>query len=718
MKRFFTILLLFITAATLQAQIPAGYYNEAIGKHGYELKSALAHIIDDHIVVPFSTMEVNYPLTDCDPAQDSLLIDIYGCCRFEVTQTGSDCYADSCICYDKEHLFCQSWMGGSANSSSPSFSDYHHIFPADGGINRARGNMYFGEVDNPNKTYTCGTQYGPMSFVSSNGNDVPHNGSAFEPIDEYKGDIARALFYVATRYMFEDEGFATDKEMTLKSQLRPWAVEMLLIWNTLDPVSDKEIARNNAIYGIQHNRNPYIDHPELVSMIFGNDTTLDFSDTLVLVERPRVANFEVNDVSSITVTYDSEMVAASITNAHNYTFNHGLSVDSITLVAPNQVTLHLTFPLTIGIYYYCIVKNGQGQNGIFMSDTACTFVYGYSPYHTVFAGWTFDALANSTLENRTPISANYGSLTNGALLYYNGQNGSSDFTYGTELCNYGGTLVGDPRTQGATDGKAFSIQSSAANGKHIVLKFSTANYTDLLLTYARRVTSTGFKKIFYEWSLDGSNFHPIGDTITLGNNTNYGTFELQTIDLQDIEEIEQQASVFLRITIDGAYATSSFDNGNIRFDNFCIHGQKCVAENIILYETISQGEEYTQHGFNIHTSAAQPTGTLEYSLQVDVPNQCDTLYTLYLTIVSGIGDNEMPDFKIYPNPAREELNITGENLREVQLYNSLGQTVVEPIHWVSGSTVISVGSLPAGVYFAKVTDSIGRSAIQKVIINR
>lgn len=709
------------------AQIPSGYYNDAIGLHGYALKSALAHIIDGHTVYNFGDLQNYYYLTDPDPERDSLLIDIWGDCRFHPDQTGSNCYADSCICYDKEHVFSQRWMrpgsGDYSNDTCASFSDFHHIFPCDGGINRARGNMSYGEVANPRVQYNCGTKYGPNSFTSHYGHDVPNpSSSVFEPTLEYKGDVARALFYMATRYMFEESGFATDQPMTYHAQLRPWAAEMLLNWHLLDPVSQKEIDRNNAIYALQHNRNPFVDHPELVNMIFGLDTLTDFSEDYVEVVRPRVADFEINDVNSVTITFDSAMVASTLSNTANYIFNHGVSVDEVAVDSSNRITLTLSQPLTVGVYYYCIVRNVQALNGHFITDTAISFVHGYSANHTVFTGWTFDDVTNEVLENHWPLAANYGLLHSSGRLYYNGEYGASQFTYDTtssfaysELRNFAGnsgTITGDPRPN-SDPSKCFAIQNRSANGKHFVLHFSTNNYKNLILTFARRITATGFSQYFYEWSYDGINYQPLTDTLSADPSTLGADYGLCELDLQEADFLELQPSVYLRITIDGAYS----NYGNVRFDNICLHGQKCVAENVIIYDTIPQGGTYTNHGFNIPISASQALGTLEFERQVEVPGQCDSLYTLYLTIEVGVNDPSAPQFKIYPNPAHDQISIIGENLDFLQIYNCVGQKMTERAI-ENDNAIISLNNYNSGIYFVKIRTKSGASATQKVIIKK
>jgi hypothetical protein len=116
------------------------------------------------------------------------------------------------------------------------------------------------------------------SFTTLNGSklgacsDLGYSQTVFEPIDEYKGDLARTYFYMSTRYYSEDAGWSTS-DATNKSNILPWQMNVLLQWNQQDPVSAKEIARNDSVYyKFQNNRNPFIDHPEWADSIWTFDT--------------------------------------------------------------------------------------------------------------------------------------------------------------------------------------------------------------------------------------------------------------------------------------------------------------------------------------------------------------------------------------------------------------------------------------------------------------
>ena len=126
-------------------------------------------------------------------------------------------------CYNREHLWAQSWT----NNDGTEKTDLHHVYPTDGWVNNKRDNYAFGEVGNASWTSQNGSKLGPNTVSG-------YNGTVFEPIDEYKGDIARALMYVSVRYYTEDSTWGTS-DMTNKSVIKDWAIAMLLRWHEEDP---------------------------------------------------------------------------------------------------------------------------------------------------------------------------------------------------------------------------------------------------------------------------------------------------------------------------------------------------------------------------------------------------------------------------------------------------------------------------------------------------
>jgi len=244
------------------AGIPPGYYNSAENLSGTALQQALHNIIDNHTVVSYASLWTWFRQTDKKP--NGKVWDMYsdipgGTPPYEYTFTTNQCgnYNSEGDCYNREHSWPESWFGG----GSPMSSDIFHLYPTDGWVNNKRGNYPFGEVGTATWTSLNGSRLG--NCVSTG-----YSGTVFEPRDEYKGDLARTYFYMATRYYGEDSGWP-GSPMTSGSQPLPWAMTQLFLWHLADPVSQKELNRNDSIYAnIQHNRNPFIDHPEYAALIW------------------------------------------------------------------------------------------------------------------------------------------------------------------------------------------------------------------------------------------------------------------------------------------------------------------------------------------------------------------------------------------------------------------------------------------------------------------
>ena len=244
----------------VDVSIPAGYYDAATGLRGSALLIALHNIIKGHTVIGYSATATCFQHTDKRP--DGNVWDVYsdvpgGTPPYEFAFGPLGSGSSEGIAYNREHAFPQSWFGGSV---SPMYSDLWIIYPTDSKVNGMRGNYPYGKVGTATWTSLNGTRLG--NCVSPG-----YSGTCFEPIDGYKGDLSRSEFYVATRYFNEDSSWPGGAS-TSKSQLLPWAANQYLQWSVGDPVSWKERVRNAAIYEYQHNRNPFVDHPEFVSAIY------------------------------------------------------------------------------------------------------------------------------------------------------------------------------------------------------------------------------------------------------------------------------------------------------------------------------------------------------------------------------------------------------------------------------------------------------------------
>lgn len=280
---FLFLLAIFCLQPLLHAQ-PTGYYDPANGLSGADLKAALHNIIKDHTAKSYTYLWTAFKTTD-DKANGKVW-DMYsdvpnGTPAYEYIFGGDQCgsYNSEGDCYNREHSFPSSWF----NKRAPMYSDLFHLVPTDGWVNNKRGNLPFGETTSPSWTSSNGSKVGPCSVSG-------YSGTVFEPIDEYKGDFARSYFYMATRYLGEDGGWA-GSPMVKGAEPKAWALIMLGEWHTNDPVSQKEIDRNNAIYSIQNNRNPFIDHPEFVYQIW------DIGSSLAVEPAQHVSNFSAHSIT-------------------------------------------------------------------------------------------------------------------------------------------------------------------------------------------------------------------------------------------------------------------------------------------------------------------------------------------------------------------------------------------------------------------------------------
>jgi len=267
MFRSITILLILISLVfSANAQAPDGYYDDAEGKKGEDLRVALYNIIKDHDVQSYNSLWEHFQNTD--KKSNGKVWDMYSDGAYEYTFEDDQCgeYNSEEDCYNREHSFPKSWF----DDESPMNTDLFHLYPTDGYVNGKRGNNPYGEVDNPSWTSQNGGKLGDCSYPG-------YSGTVFEPIDEYKGDFARSYFYMLTRYQPNISSWNSD--MLSDDNFSDWAKKMLLEWDDADPVSQKETDRNNAVYDIQNNRNPFIDHPEWVDDIWDYHAGIESNTT-------------------------------------------------------------------------------------------------------------------------------------------------------------------------------------------------------------------------------------------------------------------------------------------------------------------------------------------------------------------------------------------------------------------------------------------------------
>lgn len=341
LKKYFFIVLIFgnlILFKSVFAQIPVGYYDDAQGLTGEDLKYALHNIIDDHI--PFSYNDLRDFIlknTDEDPDNSNNVILLYSGRSQDKNTFGGD--PDD---WNREHVWAKSH--GDFGNNPPAGTDAHHIRPTDVSVNSARGNLDFDMGGTP-------VAQAPGCFKDDD---------SFEPRNAVKGDVARMIFYMATRY--EGGGTVPDLEVVDAVNTYPnpqhGKLSQLILWNSQDPPDDFERNRNDVIYyQYQENRNPFIDHPEYVDAIWGDPSNIESNELEDIKVYPNPASdlLHISTQENQNLGYSLFSVIGNRVASGNLSLstseidisklNNGIYILSLTNNS-NQVTKKITFVKT------------------------------------------------------------------------------------------------------------------------------------------------------------------------------------------------------------------------------------------------------------------------------------------------------------------------------------------------------------------------------------
>jgi endonuclease I len=283
------LLVLVAAAAALPAQAPAGYYSSVVTTSATALRSSLHAVIDDHTRLPYTSTATDtwnvVELADQNPSNTSTILDLYKNAAYTKVNGGTGPY-------DREHSWPKSYGFPNDGSTNYPYTDCHHLFCCDSSYNSTRSNKPYaiGASTWTEKTTLVNNGAGGGSGVfpgNSNWSTGGTNTGSWQTWGNRKGDVARALMYLDVRYEGGTHGITgvaepnliltddtnliqasntganlTTAYMGLKS--------VLVQWHNEDPVDSKEIARNNAVFAYQGNRNPFIDNPQWVACLFGS----------------------------------------------------------------------------------------------------------------------------------------------------------------------------------------------------------------------------------------------------------------------------------------------------------------------------------------------------------------------------------------------------------------------------------------------------------------
>ena len=677
MKKFTTLLLGFMFSLAL-AQAPAGYYNGTEGLTGATLKTKLSEIITaGHKDNGYDGLYNGYPTTDSDHfyENDGTVLDMYS-----ENPTGTDPYTyrhgiKKCgnysvegDCYNREHIVPQSFF----NQQSPMRGDIHFVRPTDGKVNGMRSNYPFGAVNSPSFTSKNGTKVGPSSSPG-------YGGTVAEPIDEFKGDIARMVFYFVTRYESRLSSFSTGNMLggSPYPGLQAWEKDVLLAWSIQDPVSPTEIERNNASHVFQKNRNPFIDHPEWVQLIWGSqtvDTQAPSAPTNLAVLSTSTASANLSWTAStdnVGVSYyrifvngvfhsNSNATTATVSGlaqGTTYTF-YVIAVDAANNASPQSNTATgttltdtqaPTAPLNLSV-------TSVGTNNIAVQWTAATDNVGVTSYDIYVNG----ELMGSTSSTSTNI-ANLNPLT-AYSIYIVAKDAA-------------GNVSPQSNTVTAT---TTALSANCGDESFETIPPSTSNYST------------------YNWTSNGVSW----------------TSE----DSRTDQTINGRA-----ITIRNGFVTAlSVPNGIGEFKvttQLKFSGSAGTLKIFVNGTDTGKTVPYSSTATTTTVTGINVAGTVEITLQqngaatnrVAIDDMSWTCYTLAGVNESAVGKNAL---SIYPNPVKNgELNVIGKNLSEVkiaQIFDFTGklvQTIAQPF---KNSGKITLKNLPKGVYILKAGSSTAK----------
>ena len=358
MKQITSILLTLLVGMTAMADIPDGYYTNAVGKSDEALMTALEGIIYTHTELGYDDLWKAFNTTDM--GDDGYYIDMYSTCKYNYysTHVGNAKYVGQGL--NREHSFPKSWFGGEI---MPMFTDLTMIIPTDAYVNQRRSNYPYG-VCNGSDVVTYVNEELGVTMLGKLGKST-YNGytaKVFEPDDEYKGDFARIYFYMVTCYKSLVEYWPDCDQLDYQDNqykaFSDWSMQMLMEWHRADPVSQKELIRNEGVYEKQGNRNPFVDHPELAEHIWGtkqHETWSDGGDTPqpIVKEVPVMLSVDETTIES---------------NAFRANWTSGGDVSSYTLKVTQHHEASTTLLMTEGFSKVTATEDGSRDVGASLDD--------------------------------------------------------------------------------------------------------------------------------------------------------------------------------------------------------------------------------------------------------------------------------------------------------------------------------------------------------------
>ncbi|MBV2223361.1 MAG: endonuclease [Cloacibacterium sp.] len=682
----YLFMVLCLISTSLFSQIPTGYYDSAAGLSGAALKTKLSTIITNgHVDKGYAGLWTAYKTTDIDKnyENDGSILDMYSenpsgtdPYKFIVTTDQCGTYSVEGDCYNREHVVPQSLF----NQAAPMVSDLHHIRATDGKVNGMRSNYPFGKVGTATFTSRNGGKLG--NSVSSG-----YTGTVFEPIDEFKGDIARMIFYFVTRYESKLSGFSTGNMLGTSTYpgLQTWERDVLLAWHNLDPVSQAEINRNNASYTFQGNRNPFIDKPEYVALIWGGTST----DTTAPTVPTNLTSSSITTTSA-TVSWTASTDNVGVTGYK--VFRNGTQVGTSTSTSYNLTGL------TAGTTYSITAQAYDAAGNSSTSSTALSLTTTNNTADTT-APSVPSGLTSSSI-TQTSATVSWAASTDNV-----GVTGYKIFRNGTQVGTSTSTSYG---LTGLTAGTTYSItvQAYDAAGN------SSASSTTLSLTTTAAAT---FTELYFSEYLEGSSNNK---AIEISNRTG-SSIALSAYSIK--KQVNGSTSWTAVATLSGtlannttyvvahsSYALTCGGTINLKTTNLDFNGNDTVGlfKNNVLIDIIGTSGSSANFALDVtlRRNVSKPRTTYLASEWTSYTmNTCTNIGTVNPTGTARMMPNQNlnSEISIYPNPVQnKEVFFKGniQGVENVKVYDMNGKLVFEAVKPFAKTNKLNLKNLPKGNY--------------------
>lgn len=675
---FLTIFAVFAISATGQISTNE-YYQNASGKTGGELKTALHFIIRNHTELPYTSNEYDVwdalKETDEDPSNTDNVILIYTN-RSEVKTHQDDGSGDN-NSWNREHIWAKSHGGFGTDPGAG--TDIHHLRACDRSVNTDRSNLFY---DNGGEAHDEATE-------------CNYDEDSWEPRDAVKGDIARMILYMAVCYEGEDGDpdleMTDDMSYSKDNYTAPFfgKLSTLLSWNESDPVDDTEKARNEKVYTIQGNRNPFIDHPEWVNTIW---VETDSDSPIANNFSPENGSDGILLTANLSIHFTEEVLEGSGNviikrDRDDSTFETLDVTDTRVTITNNSVLIDPEAKFEEGTKYYVIIENGA------FTDASSNTYEGISDKNT----WNFTATyIPPAIVTLSPEK--------------NSENISTDtdleITFDKEIHTGSGFITIKKDNDDST------FESLDVTGNRVTV----TNNSVLINPDSGFETGTKYYVLidngaFTNTSSDATAFEGISEKTTWSFTTLTPPNIVEFSPEDDSENIP--ADTDLEITFDKDVQAG---DGYIRIFNGSTEIKVPASDASVTYNGTQVSidlpndlETGTEYYINIDNDAfASAYGAYfegissetAWSFTTEIPTGIDDVYT-----------EEAPSF--YPNPARSEIYLVNMNdIESLYITNLTGRNVLEI---TSPGTRISLTNLPKGMYFVTFISSDGSRITKKLL---